>query len=104
MCLHDCSCVHFRLSSQAADQIGQVDAIAISIEEEGGLDKIEALQQHENDDVYQAALSIIDRYFAGEVGLLLLVHYYYYYYWFSVMCTSRLKCTLGSLARLSTLS
>ena len=58
---------------QAADQIGQVEAVALIIEEVGGVDKIEALQQHENEEVYRAALTIIDKYFAGEVGFLHLM-------------------------------
>ena len=53
---------------QAADSIGQVEAVAVMVEEAGGVDKIEQLQQHENEDVYNAAYNVIDKYFAGDVS------------------------------------
>lgn len=42
------------------------EAIATIIEEAGGLDKIEFLQNHENQEIYKLAFGIIDKYFSNE--------------------------------------
>ncbi|CAH1799594.1 unnamed protein product [Owenia fusiformis] len=49
-----------------ADKNGQTEQLCILIEEADGLQKIEDLQQHENEDVYNFALKIIDTYYSEE--------------------------------------
>ena len=44
----------------------EASTIAEITEEGGGLEKIEVLQQHENEDIYKLAFEIIDQYFSGD--------------------------------------
>ncbi|XP_044757189.1 importin subunit alpha-1 [Coccinella septempunctata] len=50
----------------AASKVGQVNEIAIMIEECGGLDSVESLQTHENEKVLEKAYGIIENFFSEE--------------------------------------
>lgn len=47
-----------------AKKMGELDRVAIMIEEIGGLNKLEALQNHENEQVYQKSLAMVDAFFS----------------------------------------
>ena len=51
----------------AAEKMNELEKVSLHIEECGGLDRIESLQTHENAEIYQKALAILEQYFPTEV-------------------------------------
>lgn len=49
---------------RVAESIGGLENFCIMMEEIGALDKLEALQNHENEEVYEKAYQLIDAYFS----------------------------------------
>ena len=50
-----------------ADAQGCTEQIKLRLEKAGAIDAIEILQEHENNDVYNAAFTIINTWFKGEI-------------------------------------
>jgi len=55
-----------RVGKQDAFQNDGINQFAVMVEEAYGLDKIEFLQSHDNEEIYRKAFEIIEYYFSGE--------------------------------------
>eukprot|EP00128_Syssomonas_multiformis_P019001 Colp12_sorted_trinity150504_noHs@5030 len=55
-----------KVGQSEAKRTGGVNQIANFIEDAGGVEKIDALQQHNNSEIYQKAYKLIDTYFRDE--------------------------------------
>lgn len=53
---------------QTSRSTGESEKLCLMIEELGGLEKIEALQSHQNEAVYKSSFQIIDRFFSEKVN------------------------------------
>lgn len=58
-----CCCSHFSNAERFVDD--QIHVVCLHFDF-SGLEKIENLQQHENEDIYKLAFEIIDQYFSGD--------------------------------------
>ncbi|XP_055638855.1 importin subunit alpha [Toxorhynchites rutilus septentrionalis] len=51
---------------QVAEKRGGLDNLCMMFEEIGALDKLETLQNHENEDVYKRAFELVEKYFTDD--------------------------------------
>ena len=54
-------------NKKVAEKVGQLEQARLYIEEVGGLNRIEELQEHENEEVYKLAYHMVEKFFSDEV-------------------------------------
>lgn len=76
--------------------MGELDRVAIMIEEIGALNKLELLQDHGNEQIYQKSLAMLDAFFSEKVCtciFMIYIFYYFYYRYIYVICIYKYQVT-----------
>ena len=55
-------------NDKVAEKVGQLEQARLYIEEIGGLNRIEELQEHENEEVYKLAYHMVEKFFSDDVS------------------------------------
>lgn len=59
------------------ERMGVLENMCLSFEEIGGLDKLEALQSHDNEEIYKKAFSLIDTFFTEVCNFALALRFFF---------------------------
>ena len=54
---------------KTGESLNKLNGYISFVDEADGIDKIESLQEHENDGIYEKAIAIIEKYFGSDDGL-----------------------------------
>lgn len=53
-------------NGEISEELHNKNTYVLQIEKAGGLEKLEKLQQHPNDEIYESAIKILERFFGAE--------------------------------------
>jgi hypothetical protein len=58
---------NYKINIKVAEKVNQLEQARLYIEEIQGLNKIESLQENENDEVYKLAYHMVEKFFSDDV-------------------------------------
>ena len=76
---------------KTAESIKGVENLCELLEQIGGLDRLEALQNHENEEIYEKAYLLIDTYFTDAVSFIISINDSFFIKFFLISRSTRQK-------------